>query len=537
MKDTEANNNQVKKSGFFFGCAIIFISPILCLTSAISLAQNKKTDSLLTILKTAKEDTNKVNTLNLLSGEMQLTGDYEKGISYANEAKQIAERISLPSGAKGWAKGTADANHNLGNINYRQSNYSNALKHYFVALKIREEIKDKNGMAKSLGNIGNIYYSQGDYPKTLNYYFSALKMDEELGNKNGIARHFGNIGTVYYEQGDYPKALDYYFSRLKLDEESGNKNNMAINLGNIGNVYCNQGVASSESSVKAGLFAKALDYYFRALKIGEELGDKNRIAIQLGNIGVIYKEQAEILRSSDKIGSDSLYKKALDYYLRALKIAEELGDKKTVAINLGSIGFLYTSTGKFNKAEEYLNKALTISTEINVLNVIKDHEQYLSYLYDTTGRYKLSLIHYKKYITARDTIFSEENKKKNIRTEMNYDFEKKTAAAQAEQKIKDTQATADKKQQNIILYSVMGVLVLVLVFAFFIFRNLRVTQKQKYIIEQQKETVETQKKIVEEKQKEILDSIYYARRIQQSLLPKEQYINKKLSKIQSKKKA
>lgn len=51
------------------------------------------------------------------------------------------------------------------------------------------------------------------------------------------------------------------------------------------------------------------------------------------------------------------------------------------------------------------------------------------------------------------------------------------------------------------------------------FRSLSVTRKQKQIIEHQK-------KFVEEKQKEILDSIYYARRIQKSLLPTEKYIEK-----------
>jgi spermidine synthase len=56
---------------------------------------------------------------------------------------------------------------------------------------------------------------------------------------------------------------------------------------------------------------------------------------------------------------------------------------------------------------------------------------------------------------------------------------------------------------------------LVLVFAFFIYRSLKVTRHQKHIIE--------------EKQKEILDSIYYAKRIQTSLLPTQKYLEKHLN--------
>jgi len=44
------------------------------------------------------------------------------------------------------------------------------------------------------------------------------------------------------------------------------------------------------------------------------------------------------------------------------------------------------------------------------------------------------------------------------------------------------------------------------------------------LIELQKKLVEDQKNMVDIKQKEILDSIRYAKRIQTSLLPSEKYI-------------
>ena len=80
-----------------------------------------------------------------------------------------------------------------------------------------------------------------------------------------------------------------------------------------------------------------------------------------------------------------------------------------------------------------------------------------------------------------------------------------------------------------------GGLFLVLVFAAFMFNRVKITLKQKKIIEAarneiavQKETVEKQKELVEEKQKEILDSIRYAKRIQTALLTSEKYIGRKL---------
>ncbi|MDO9001740.1 MAG: hypothetical protein Q7W45_18380, partial [Bacteroidota bacterium] len=65
---------------------------------------------------------------------------------------------------------------------------------------------------------------------------------------------------------------------------------------------------------------------------------------------------------------------------------------------------------------------------------------------------------------------------------------------------------------------------LVLILALFILRGYKQKQKANAIII-------TQKRLVDEKQKEILDSIHYAKRIQTALLPSEKYIEKSLQKL------
>ena len=69
-----------------------------------------------------------------------------------------------------------------------------------------------------------------------------------------------------------------------------------------------------------------------------------------------------------------------------------------------------------------------------------------------------------------------------------------------------------------------------MIFAAFVFRSLRITSKQKQIIEHKNKETEEQKKEIEEKQKEILDSIHYAKRIQTALMPTEKYIERVLNK-------
>src|SRR5688572_9572917 len=109
---------------------------------------------------------------------------------------------------------------------------------------------------------------------------------------------------------------------------------------------------------------------------------------------------------------------------------------------------------------------------------------------------------------------------------MNYDFEKKEAETKADQEKKDAIAREEKRSQTIITHCIGAVLAMVALFAFFIYRSY--LEKRKANAE-----ISFQKKIIEEKQKDILDSIRYARRIQKSLMPTEKYIDKTLNKFRS----
>ena len=121
---------------------------------------------------------------------------------------------------------------------------------------------------------------------------------------------------------------------------------------------------------------------------------------------------------------------------------------------------------------------------------------------------------------------------------MQYTYEKQEEVAKAEHKkeLEKQQAVAEEKnrRQNIVICSVAIGLLLVIIFAGYVFKTLSITRKQKLLIENKNKETEHQKKEIEEKQKEILDSIHYAKRIQTALIPSEKYIDKSLNKLQKK---
>jgi hypothetical protein len=61
-------------------------------------------------------------------------------------------------------------------------------------------------------------------------------------------------------------------------------------------------IHKTDDTAKIALYRDiALEYYFKALKISEEIGDKKGIARKLGNIGTIYKERGECRPFCDRM--------------------------------------------------------------------------------------------------------------------------------------------------------------------------------------------------------------------------------------------
>ena len=68
-----------------------------------------------------------------------------------------------------------------------------------------------------------MYENQQDYPKALEYFSRALKIQEELKVTDGIAKTLSYIGSVYYHQSDYENALSYLFRSTQLAREVSNE--------------------------------------------------------------------------------------------------------------------------------------------------------------------------------------------------------------------------------------------------------------------------------------------------------------------------
>lgn len=487
----------------------IYVSYILCLlwifTCSTSFAQSSELDSLKKELKYVKEDSNQVFLLNKIARQFFFLSNHDSSFAYSEKTRKLSEKLLIQNKTShslfiALQKGIA-MSYNVIGLNYSSmGNYSLALSNLNQSLELSEKINDKKEIAVAYGNIGNVYHEQGRYPEALKIYLITLKIREEIKDKKGMANSYLSLGNVYSIMHNYDLSLKYYSKALKLFEEFGDKYSMAGTYSNIAGIYTGK-----------EYYEQALKMYYSYLEIMKEFEDLQSMAFTYGNIGNIFVYQEK-------------YDLALQEYKEALRINELIDDKPGIALSHINLGQAYLYLKKYENAESSLIKGLKYAKEVNEFESLRIAYATLHELYERTGKYKIALENYKLSIIYRDSMTNKENTEQTTRIEMNYEFDKKQAADKLEQAKKDAIALADHNKQQTIIWSIGGVLILMIGFAVFVYRIS--LQKQKANLE-----IIKQKHIIEEKQKEIIDSIYYARRIQRALLTSEKYIDRNLNKL------
>ena len=498
---------MIKRAAFIFQIILVFLH-------FSALAQQKKIDSLRIVFRSAKNDTDKLNTLNRIAkiyGRMDQT---DSAIFYSDLVIKRSDEIlkTLPATATATKKNLllnrARAAQGKGYVYANQGNYPEALKNFQLSANINKELGDMKMVSYMYNNIALVYQQQGNYPEALNTHLSSLKIKEQLNDKLGIAGSYSNIGIIYGLMLKYPEALKNFTEANKIFTEANDKSGIAETIEDIGNikVYTGDTVGGMQDFQKALILFKEID---NPQNIGRTL-------VLIADIDLARKRFDE--------GLKNVYE--------ALKLFEMIGDQQNIALAHNDLG---TALGQLKRSDEaigHFQTALKIANEIGSKEDLKAAYEGLSNVYNSTKDYKRSLEFYKLFTNLKDTLLNEDKNREIGKLEAKGEFDKQQAIGDAihknEIEKRDAIAAADNKRKNTIIFSVAAGLALVAVFAFFIFNRFRVTQRQKQIIEVKNKETEEQKSIIEEKQKEIIDSINYAKRIQFTLLAHQELLKENL---------
>ena len=396
---------------------ILLLVFLIVLSYCSSFAQQgQNVDSLLKVLETSKEDTNKVNTLNALTNILWRIPKIVDAKKYSDLTIALAQKLNFK-------KGLAAAYNTAGIIAVNQGNYTQGLKNYLTALRIFEEIKNKKGAAGCYINIGIIYSWQDNNSEALKMYLASQKIYEELKDSSSNYLNLcNNVAHLYRDIGNYPEALKPLFASLKVSEKKNDARNIAITNLNIGATY-----------EQWGNLSEALKYYQLSLKIAKQANYQGGIAASYVSLGSL-NETMENYSEADK------------YYLSALDIYVERKNKPRIASCNRSIGHLYNKLKKYDESRKFLTAAAGIDKELGSIDNLRDDFWELTLLDSTTKNWEEAYKDYKFFIFNRDSLESNISSKKMIQAQAQFEFEKKEDSLKYQQAL-----TNEELKQQILL--------------------------------------------------------------------------------------
>lgn len=361
---------------------------------------------------------------------------------------------------------------------------------FYLGLVLKSS--NQEAIAKARRYLGYLYLEKGNYSEALKNYLAAVSYYEEKANTIQVANIYCRVGEIWRLQLDYEKSLSYHQSALSIYTQLNDSFGMANALNDIALTY----------EAKRN-FETALSYHEKSLAIKKKLGNKRMLGDSYCNLGTIYRELSK-------------YGQALEYQYKALRIDEELGDDVHVAITHNNIAALLILLGKPDEALPHLQTAEKLTQLHRALDPLK--YTYLQYtrLFEKKNDYRAAYRYHQEYSAIKDSLFNSEARKQVAEMSAKYETEKKEA------RIKLQQAELDKKHEEVKRHStqrnaLIGGFALMLALAGVSYRNYRNKRKAHSLLE-------IKNKIIEEKNKDITDSITYARRIQQAKLPKREEI-------------
>jgi serine phosphatase RsbU (regulator of sigma subunit) len=371
-----------------------------------------------------------------------------------------------------------------------------------IQFAMATRINSKKWIAEAQNTQGVALWMKGDYIGAVDFFNKSLVLFESMNNKYGRATTLNNIGLVYGAQRDDKRALEFYRKGMEVYEEIGDQYGIAMSLNNMGSTY--DKINDDEA---------ALNCFRKSLSIMEGVGDEFGLAATINNIGNVHRVNGQL---------DS----ALMYLQRSLAIYKRLENKRGMATSITNIGSVYSLKGDHVRGIKLCLEGLQYAREAASVEDASAAADQLYKAYKAKGNYALALEMHELYTELRDSIENEEKRRDVLSGEFEFQYHRKAAAdstafAKQEEidKAEIAKQDAELKAKNNLQIALFSGLFLLMIFGGFMYNRFKVTNKQKKIIEDQKFVVEEQILIIEEKHKEITDSIRYAKRIQEAILP------------------
>jgi serine phosphatase RsbU (regulator of sigma subunit) len=367
---------------------------------------------------------------------------------------------------------------------------------YFIDLMFNEASLKNNQKytARSWSLRGTLSRVIGNEKKALIYYKKASEIYNSYNDIDGEATSNNNIALLYRTNGMGNEALKMFLENKKTAIKIGDRGLLEVSLLNIGQTF-----------FENNNYDSALTYFKKSIDLCNELKKEKYVKHKFW----AFLFQGHIYRNQSKM------ELAIDKYNNCIKLAMSLNDLDGLSSAYSSVGYLFFLKDNYQKALlNYLNaekyqKALSGHTKQGTLYMI--YKNYIALKKD-----KLALLTIDKYLKVRDSTESLKSNNELIKLKLDKEFnllkEIDSIKYLNEINLNQAEVASENQRRNGLIIIVL----LVLLSLVFLYRQFNQTRKQKILIES--------------KQKEIKDSISYAKKIQDAIMTSTVYIEDVLPK-------
>ncbi len=472
---------------------------VLLFFALTTFSQNRKIDSIRAIYFGTAHDTIKIQALNDLIWPIYSNSAPDSGIKYAHIAIDLAKKNKALYKLVVTYRRLAICYTNVGN-------YKLALKYHNESLDLAKKLKSDKDIGIAIGNIGVVYMDLGDQTKALDYNLKSIELKERLKDYASVQTNYFNVSVLYKDLGELDKALEAAQKSVSLSKAQNDNFSLGSGYTGLGMVY---------KSRKE--YDKANYYYRLAIETNVATDNLHDLVNSYDNLGSLYAH----LQKHDS---------AIYWLKKSSEVAKKINFKAGIASSLSNRAFSLVRLKKYNEAVSFCKESIAVDS--NSLGNTEYCYGILADAYRELGDFKNAYRSQSHKNRINDTLQKINKNRDLVKLELRNDFDKKILADSvkfAEQEkvnlaeVEVANARLDKEKTA--RYALIFGLISLCVFSYFMFTRFRLIKKQNTIIDQQRTETEKQKHLIEEKQKEILDSINYAKRIQYALLASDNLLN------------
>lgn len=392
-------------------------------------------------------------------------------------------------------------------IKSKPENYSSfALTNYNKAIALSKKINYFNGLASANLAIHGLYTSINKPDSALVYLFKAIKYFEQTNDQFKLAMVYSSISRIYFYTNNLTESNKHITTAISYLEKTNNKEKLA-------QLYMSKAVVvqniKDSSEVANIFFRKSIACYE---------------AIKSNNLGILYCNYAEYLATNLYNPSE-----AITYFKHASYFAINNNDSNLINYSNYGLAKLYILQKKYKEATVLLEKSSKYYEFKHETQVFPQVLESLADSYYAEGDFKNCVLIMKKSKAFSDSLSKLANTKNIRELETKYNVEKKDKELLSLREKAIVEELEKEKQEIKNLLLLIGISILFVLGGFILYAYFN-KQKANKLLDHEKKLVIEQKNVVELKNKEILDSIRYAKRIQTSLLPTDKYIERKLNK-------